>query len=133
MSDLSSALDDRHSIDPIELRQRIEQLGVDNNLRPAADSRADLLATAGTLERASIQLNVPEFLVAARMRHGDVLLSLERCEEAIAILDLALETLGPTLRPYDLRVFILVKQAIAYARLEDWVSLDRVCHAGIAL
>jgi CHAT domain-containing protein len=132
MNEPAETLDDLNPIDPIALRQRIEQLGVDNNLRPPGASRDDLLDTAALLERAAVQLNVPEFLVAARMRCADILLALERNSEAIVTLDLALQTLGP-LRPYDLRVFILVKQAVAHARLEDWASVDRVCHAGIAL
>ena len=119
-------------MDAVFLRQELDSLAIENTRLPADAPRDELLATAAELEIEARRLGIADLIAAALMRRADVLISAGRYAEAIAGLDEARKALGE-LRQHDLLVFILNKQASAYAQLQNWQGVSTVCEEGIEL
>ena len=119
-------------MDAVFLRQKLDALATDNQLRSDGESRDDLLDMSRTLEAEARRMNVPDFVAVALMRQADILAAVKRHREAIAALDLARAALGG-LRQHDLLVSLLAKKADACARMNDWPTTSAVCEEGISL
>jgi CHAT domain-containing protein len=90
------------------------------------------LATAQELETKARQFGMPDFIAAALMRHGEILVTMARYAEAIEVLQKARAALKG-LRKHDLVVRILAKQAEAHGKRNDWLAASSVCEEGIKL
>lgn len=90
------------------------------------------MATARELETKARQFGVLDFVAAALMRRGEILLALARYAEAVEVLQetrIALKQL----REHDLGVRILAMLAEAHGKQNDWAAASEICEEGIKL
>ncbi len=121
-------------MDTVYLRQKLDRLGI--KIKAAKLNEADpqtynqLLLEAQQLETKTRFLNIPDFIAVCLMRQGDIFTALQQYDQAINVLERALETLGEQ-RKQDIAVYILGKLAEIYAHCLEWDKVLSVCQQGI--
>src|SRR4051812_17604540 len=118
--------------DVTAVRRTLVRIALEHQRRGPGEPRDDLLECVAQQEREARRLRRRDLIAILLLQRADLLLMLDRVQEAVPVL----EEVGPTLqglRQDDLRVRALARLAEAHARIPDWHRVSCICDEGIAL
>lgn len=115
-----------------DLRNALDGLRSEHLRRRRADPRDDLIERTRSLAREAVALNVPQFAAVAALRRAEIELERERWIEALDSLAQA-RTHVQSLPDHEHGSFLRRMEAQAFAALDRWEDVRRVCREGIAL
>jgi len=114
------------------LRNALDALRSEHLKRDPAAERDDLIARTYELASEAVAINIPEFAAVAALRRAEIEISLQRWESSLASLATARQYID-SLPRHEHGVFLLRMEAQAYAGLQRWDDVRRVCHEGITI
>lgn len=114
------------------LRNALDAIRSEHLSRDPSAPRDDLIEQTFALGEEALAINIPQFAAVATLRRAEMEIALERWSGALASLAAAREHID-RLAKHEHGVFLLRMEAQAYAGLDQWDDVQRVCNEGIAI